>query len=322
MKLLNKLFSIKRDNHTKYITIFGLKLKITDKIKRIEAQNRKIMYLIHKYCPAEKRADALTDWYFETTGERLDLNNPKTFNEKIQWLKLYDSTPLKTKLADKYLVRDWVKEKIGEEYLIPLLGVWDRAEDIDFDKLPNQFVLKCNHGCAYNIIVKDKSKLNINKTKEQLNKWMMEDYSFKNGFEMQYSDITPKIIAEEYMETKNGLTDYKVWCFNGEVYYIQYISEREKYYKMAFFDKNWDRQDFISNHKALNYDIAKPKNLDKLIELSEILSNEFKYVRVDFYILDDGSIKFGEMTFTPASGILNWQPKSKNLELGDLINLK
>lgn len=121
----------------------------------------KLMYRMHEYCPDEKRAAAIKDWYFEYTGETLNLDNPKTFNEKIQWLKLYDSTPLKTRLADKYAVRDWVKEKIGEQYLLPLLGVWDRFEDIDFDKLPQKFVLKCNHGSGYNIIVRDKTKTDM-----------------------------------------------------------------------------------------------------------------------------------------------------------------
>jgi len=121
---------------------------------RISQLQARLTYKIHEYCPDEKRAIALKDWFFERTGEALNLDDPQTYNEKIQWLKLYDSTPVKTRLADKYAVRDWVKEKIGEQYLVPLLGVWDRFDDIDFDKLPEKFALKCNHGSGYNIILK------------------------------------------------------------------------------------------------------------------------------------------------------------------------
>jgi len=128
---------------------------------RISALRSKLMYKIHEYCPDEKRAIALKDWFFENTGETLNLDDPQTYNEKIQWLKLHDSTQVKVRLADKYAVRDWVKEKIGEQYLIPLLGVWDKFEDIDFDSLPQKFVLKCNHGSGYNIVVTDKAKLDL-----------------------------------------------------------------------------------------------------------------------------------------------------------------
>ena len=127
------------------------------------------MSRIHEYCPDEKRAVALKEWYFDATGETLNLDNPQTCNEKIQWLKLYDSTPLKSRLADKFAVRSWIKEKIGEQYLVPLLGVWDRFDDIDFDSLPQKFVLKCNHGSGYNIIVTDKSKFDLGGGKTSYN---------------------------------------------------------------------------------------------------------------------------------------------------------
>ena len=139
----------------------GLERQAQDFNSRINGIYAKLMYRIHEYCPDEKRAVALKDWYFEKTGETLNLDNPRTFNEKIQWLKLYDSTPIKTLLADKYAVRGWIKEKIGAKYLVPLLGVWDSFDDINFNTLPERFVLKCNHGSGYNIIVKDKSKLDL-----------------------------------------------------------------------------------------------------------------------------------------------------------------
>ena len=148
--------------------------------------------------------EELKDWYKRRTKKELDLENPKTFNEKIQWLKLYDSTPIKTKLADKYLVREWVKEKIGEEYLVPLLGVWDKFDDIDFDKLPDKFVLKCNHGCGWNLIVTDKSKIDKVEAKKKFDKWMNTNFAFCNGLELHYKNIQPKIIAEEYLENNGG----------------------------------------------------------------------------------------------------------------------
>ena len=321
MAFLNKIFSIKKDGYTKHITILGIKIKRTNRIKKLEEEIKKLKCKLYKYCPNEKRADAMKDWYYERTGEVLNLENPKTFNEKIQWLKLYDSTPIKTRLADKYLVREWVKEKIGEEYLIPLLGVWDKAEDINFDKLPKQFVLKCNHGSGYNIIVKDKSKINVNKIRKQLNEWLNEDFAFKYGFELHYSDIPRKIIAEEYISNGKDLYDYKIWCFDGKAMYIQFLSERKQNLKMAFYDTNWIKQDFVYSYEYDKKVIKKPESLKKLLLLAEKLSEGFLHVRVDFYILNNGDIKFGEMTFTSLSGTCKWNPQRSNKMLGDLIQM-
>jgi glycosyltransferase involved in cell wall biosynthesis len=260
-------------------------------------------------------------WYKERTGEELNLQNPKTFNEKIQWMKLYDSTPLKTRLADKYLVRDWVAEKIGEEYLIPLLGAWDSFEDIDFDKLPERFVLKANHGYNWNYIVKDKSTFDKNDARAKFAEWLNTNFAFK-GLEIQYMNIPPKIIAEEYLENGDSdLYDYKVFCFGGKAESIMYLSERKQGLKMAFFDLEWHKLPFTYSYPRNEADIAKPKNLDLLIKLAEKLSAGFPHVRVDFYILNDGSLKFGEMTFTTANGMCKWNPPEQNRIYGDLIKL-
>ena len=264
----------------------------------------------------------LQKWYKKKTGKTLDIDNPKTYNEKIQWLKLYDSTTLKSELADKYKVREWVKEKIGEEYLIPLLGVWDSFDDIDFDKLPNKFVLKCNHGCGFNLIVKDKSKLDIKKAKKKVNKWLSKDYGYK-GCELHYLKIPKKIIAEEYIEnTKGDLFDYKIWYFNGKAHYIQFLSERNtKGLKMAFYDRDWQKQNFVYSHPLDKKNIEKPKNLDLLLSLAEKLAKGFNHVRVDFYITNDGKIYFGEMTFTSCSGICKWKPQNTDFYFGNLFEL-
>ena len=263
----------------------------------------------------------LVQWYKKKTKKKINIENPKTFNEKIQWLKLYDYTPLKTQLTDKYLVKEWVKSKIGEKYVIKLLGSWDSFDQINFDLLPNQFVIKTNHGAGYNIIVKDKSKLNIKNARKKINKWMKTDYCFKSGFEFQYLNIKRKIIAEEYLENnKNELYDYKVFCFDGKVDTIAFFSERKKRVKLAFYDLNWNKL----NYTFYGYDkkiMPKPKNLDELIKLSEILSQGFAHVRVDFYILNDGSIKFGEMTFYTHSGTAHWRPAKVDKIYGKKLKL-
>lgn len=293
------------------------------KINGQNARYQTLIYKIYRYCPDDKRPLAMKDWFYEHTGEQLDLGNPQTYNQKIQWLKLYDSTPVKARLSDKYQVREWIKEKIGEEYLIPLLGVWDNFDDIDFNKLPDKFALKCNHGSGYNIIVKDKSKLDLAAVRRKVNTWMNEDYSFKFGFELQYTLIPRKIVIEQYIENKNDdLYDYKFWCFDGEVKYIEFISGRyTNQKKLAFYDINWQKQNFLSDRAVLDDDvIEKPGNFDLMVKLAETLSKGFNHVRVDFYDVNN-KIYFGEMTFTTNSGVCPWQPKEEDLEFGKMIKL-
>lgn len=279
-------------------------------------------YEYYKNLPSERYAEELCEWFKRVTRDTLDLDNPKTFNEKIQWMKLYDSTPLKTQLADKYLVREWVKEKIGEEYLIPLLGVWDTFDEIDFDQLPDSFVLKANHGCGWNIIVKDKSIFDVEEAKRRFDLWMSTNFAFRAGFELHYMNIKPRIIAEEYLENgNNDLYDYKVFCFGGVAYSVMFLSERKTGLKMAFYDREWNKLPFVYSHPKNEDVVPKPQKIEQMIELAEKLSKGFAHVRVDFYVLNDGSIKFGEMTFTSASGNCKWDPPEQNLIYGNLINL-
>lgn len=272
----------------------------------------------------EPYKQALQIWYQKVTGTYLNLDNPRTFNEKIQWLKLYDSTPIKTRLADKYLVREWIKEKIGEKYLIPLLGVFDKFEDIDFNKLPNRFVIKCNHGSGWNIIVKDKSKLDLRTIKEKLDKWLHTNFAFLAGYELHYKNMSPKIIIEQYKEDDSGdLRDYKFLCFNGKVKYIWVDGERYSEHKRNLYDLEWNLIDKkIGEGKIYpNIDYCpKPHNLNKMIEFATLLSKGFPFVRVDFFE-SNKQLYFGEMTFTSASGIHLTEPKSFILELGNLIKL-
>ena len=282
----------------------------------------KIDYNFLRCLPPERYPEILKRWFKEKTKQDLNLDNPKTFNEKTQWLKLYDNTDLKTRLADKYLVRDWIKEKIGDEYLIPLLGVWDNFDDIDFDHLPKSFVLKTNHGCGFNIIVKDKSKFDVADAKKKINKWLKTNFALCNGLELQYGDIKPKIIAETYLENGNDdLYDYKVFCFNGKPNCVMYLSERRIGLKMAFYDLKWNKLPFVYSYPMNKENIQKPEKLDLMIQLAEKLARDFAFVRVDFYVLNDGSIKFGEMTFSSASGHCTWNPQTQNDKFGALLTL-
>ena len=266
--------------------------------------------------------DELVKWFYTRTAEKFEISNPVTFNQKIQWIKLFDIDDKKVLLADKYRVRSWVADTIGEKYLIPLIGVWKKADDIDFDKLPNKFALKCNHGSGWNIIVNDKNIINKTDVINKLNTWMNSNFAYHSGFELQYRNIPPRIIAEAYIENDNGgVNDYKCYCFDGKLHYIQFLTDRKNGLRMAYFNKEWELQPFVNNHPPVDYSVPKPDNLDELIYISEKLSQGFAFVRVDFYRLNSGEFKFGEMTFTPASGTQDWRPEETNYMLGSLLNI-
>lgn len=279
-------------------------------------------YLYDANLSSDQYEAALKKWYQERTGLKLNLDNPQTFNEKIQWIKLHDITQYTTLLTDKLAVREWIKEKIGEEYLIPLIGAWDKFDDIEIEKLPKCFVLKCNHGCAWNEIVTDKLNWDVQSAKKKFDRWINTNYAFRGGLQLQYKDIVPKIIAEEYMENEAGdLYDYKFWCFNGKVEFIMFLSERKKGLRMNNYDRNWNLLPFFTGNYLNNKrKIKPPKKLEEMIALAENLSEGFRYVRVDLYLLNDGSIKFGEMTFTPRNGVCKWSNSDIDRYLGSLIN--
>lgn len=261
-------------------------------------------------------------------GSKPDLDNPKTFGEKIQWLKLYYHNPILTKLADKYRVREYVAEKIGEDYLIPLLGVWDKPEDIDFDKLPEQFVLKVNWGSGQNIIVKDKSKFDSAKAIKKLNKWIKNEQNhYYYAFEWAYKNIKPKIIAEKYMEQIDGqLYDYKLFCFNGNPYCVYVAKDNVQGQvgtgcKISFWDLNWNKLPLLyGKHQPVDCVIEKPSNWKQMIELAKALSKGFPFVRVDLYNIK-GKIYFGEFTFYPGAGCNLIKPKEWENKFGEMIKL-
>ena len=262
--------------------------------------------------------------FYVTMGYPLDLNNPQTFNEKLQWLKLYDRKPEYTMMVDKYKVREYIKEKLGEEYLIPLLGVWDKAEDIDFDKLPNQFVLKCNHNSGLGMyICKDKSKLTqkeIKVIRKNLTKGLQQDY-YLTGREWPYKNVPRKIIAEKYMEDETGqLRDYKFYCFNGEPKIIMINSDREiGKTKADYFDMDFNWLDLKWGYEHADVKPLKPTNFEKMKELAVVLSKDIPELRVDFYEVNN-KIYFGELTFFDGSGFDKIEPKEWDKKIGDWID--
>lgn len=240
---------------------------------------------------------------------------PQDLQRKDAVLKLYGHLDEQRDLVDKYKVRDWIREKVGEEYLIPLLGVWDRFDEIDFDKLPDRFVLKTNHGAGWNYIVQDKSKLDKADAKAKFDLWTKLNFTYyQGGLELQYEHIQPKIIAEQFIENDGGdLYDYKLCCFDGEPKVIIYIMNRyvDADERIICFDTDWNVLPFnLFTPLEQPDDIPRPKNLEKMVEVARTLSQGIPFVRVDLYALNDGTIKFGEMTFTTYSGIARGTPRA------------
>lgn len=271
-----------------------------------------------------ERVKALKTFFYSKTGYPLDVANPQTFNEKINWMKLFYRNDLMTKIVDKYEFKNYIRERLGDGYTVPLLGVWDNVDDIDFDKLPNQFVLKCNAQSdgKFIKIIRNKEVLNIDTLKTEMRNWLIPEKTLKKSFCWAYNNVPLKILAEEYIENfDNDLYDYKLWCFNGEVKYIQFLSERNtKGLKMAFYDKEWKKQDFVYNYPLDKKTMPKPENLDKMISLAEQLAKEFPHVRVDFYDINN-KLYVGEMTFYSMGGYCKFTPKRMDAEFGELLNL-
>lgn len=257
-------------------------------------------------------------------NQELSLEHPKTFNEKLQWLKLYNRKTSYTTMVDKYKVREYIRERLGEKYLIPLLGVWNNPEEIDFDILPNQFVLKCNHNSGLGMsICKDKVLFDFAKAKKDLRRGIRENYYQKNR-EWPYKDVPRKIIAEQYMKSDaGGLTDYKIHCFNGEPKLILVCKDRflETGLTEDFFSIDWEHLDIRRpKHPNASAPIKKPEELDEMLRLAAILSKDIPFLRVDFYIVDH-KIYFSELTFYPASGFDKFVPEIWDNILGDWLKL-
>ena len=283
-------------------------------------QNKKQSELIHNMNQNEVE-NYIADLYKKWIGHPLVWNNLQTWTEKMQWEKIYDDDPRKVICADKYAVRQWVADKIGEEYLIPLVGVWDKYEQIDFKSLPEKFVMKTNHGSGDVVIIRDKSDMSFAdriSLKRKMQTALQTDFGAVLG-ELHYSLIPPKIIAEEIIGKEGqDLRDYKFLCFNGKAYYCCVDFERFTTHKRNVYDLNWNLQSWNTGDYE-NYlgEFPKPKNFEKMVELVEALAKDFSHLRVDFYNID-GTIYFGEMTFTSASGLHKFTTEESDLMLGNL----
>ena len=256
-------------------------------------------------------------------GKKLNLKNPKTFNEKLQWLKLNDKDPKYAKMVDKYEAKKYVGDIIGEEYIIPTYGVYDNFDEINFDSLPNSFVIKCTHDSGGVAICKDKKTFDKKSAKEKIEKSLERNY-FNEGREPVYKYVKPRIIVEKYMEDKKQkeIVDYKFFCFNGEPK-IMYISDgsHTENQSIAFFDMDYNLLDIEREDYKKMVDIPlKPKNFEKMKEFSRILSKNMYHLRVDFYEIN-GHLYFGELTFITCSGLIPFKKQEYDELLGSYLDI-
>ena len=283
---------------------------------------RSLNYLFNHFGIAMPDSFLLSVRYLTVFHEPLHLKNPKTFNEKIQWLKLYDRNPEYHAMADKYAVRTYIGRVLGEKYLIPLLGVWQKAEDIDFKSLPDQFVLKCTHDSQSIVICHDKAKLDKEEAVRRLGEALKIDYSVL-GREWAYHGIKPCIVAEELLTDESGddLKDYKVFCFNGEPKFIQVDYDRFKGHKRRLYTTDWNLMETkITYPDDADLIMPKPIFLDELLKISKKLSKDIPFLRVDCYITEK-QIYFGELTFYPGCGFEPITPDTDDALWGEWLKL-
>jgi len=257
-------------------------------------------------------------------GKKLNLENPREFNEKIEWYKVFYRPKILNQLVDKYEVRSYVEEKIGAQYLNELYAVYDDANQVNFDSLPNKFVVKANHTNSDNLIVTDKDSLGKKKAVKRFKKWLSKNQYYRKGQEWAYKDVKPKLVIEKFLKekNKNTLVDYKFYCFNGIPKFIDVHIDREEDHKQGCFDLEFNLLPFgkSKSYKSISSDIEKPNNLDEMVKLSAILADKFPFVRVDFYSVNSKSV-FGEMTFYPSDARTTFYPDEYNLIIGDYFKL-
>ena len=258
--------------------------------------------------PEKAYAAMVSAIHYEATGIYPNLVSPKSFNEKIMISMISAPQKIKTNLTDKFKVRSWVSDKIGDKYLIPLIDHWNNVGDITWQRLLSKYAIKLNHGCGLNIISDGRAEVNIGLAKRKLKTWTKCNHGYIT-YERHYVPIKNHVICEEYIENANNdVYDYKVICFHGEPKYIMFLSQRKKGLRMLFFDLDWNVMPFVYSFPRGEEIPPKPSRLGEMLELTRILCKEFDHVRVDWYVLNDGSIKFGEMTFTSAGGHARWNP--------------
>lgn len=289
-------------------------------------RNREIEYMLMSCLRFVPDSLYLKILYRIKTGKKLNLSNPQTFNEKIQWLKLYDRNPAYTEMVDKYEVKKYIAEKIGAKYLIPTLGVWEKFEEIDFDCLPEQFVLKCTHDSGGLVICRDKSKFDRKKSRRKLAGSLRSNYYYIFR-EWPYKHVKPRIIAEKYMTESGKIVpeDYKVYCMNGVPKYIAVMHNRfqeKKALSETVYDVNWRPQNFsFDEHFSVSGEIQeRPERLEELLRIAAVLCQDMPQVRLDFYIIDN-QIYFGEITFYTASGLQRMIPPEMDRVIGEMLEI-
>lgn len=264
--------------------------------------------------------------YKRDYGSYISWNNPQRFDEKMQWLKLYYRKPIMVKLVDKYEVKKYVEKKIGAEYIIPTLNIYNTFDEIDFSKLPDQFVLKCTHDSGGNVICKNKKLLDQKIARTKIEGSLKKNFYYLMR-EWPYKHVRPRILAEEFITdaVHQDLIDYKFYCFNGIPKYCQIITNRSTNEAIDFFDENWIHQDFVGLNPTCKNNpdcsnMSKPMNYDKMLDMARTLAMDFPFVRIDFYNVN-GKIYFGEITFFPAGGFGVFTPNEWNYKLGEMIIL-
>lgn len=331
---LNNFLFIKKEKYHTIINLFGIKLKFISK-KALLGELKNLQYFMQRMqIPTLYLADLTNNqkiWYlsqrfFEECGYFPNLKNPKSFNEKINWMKLNYYNPLEQRCIDKYEFKNYIKEVLGEGYTIPLLGVYDNVNDIQFEKLPRSFVIKITTlGSGVGVkIIKNKAKLNVDKIKYELDN-LMQDWNSIYWYCLSrgYKDIKPRIIAEEYIEQENGqLCDYKFHCFHGEIKIILAVKDRifGKGHKMSFLTPDWKELNIHRGDANLITKVEKPAAFDEMVKIAQKLSAPFPFVRVDFYNAK-GKVYVGELTFTPMGGFGKYVPEKWDYILGEWLDL-
>ena len=260
--------------------------------------------------------------YWIVFHKKLDISNPMTFNEKIQWLKLYDRRPEYTIMVDKYTAKEYARRIIGERYIIPNLGVWEHFDDIDFDSLPQKFVLKCTHDSGGVVVVRDKEKFDRRLAKKKIEKSLKKNFYYI-GREWQYKNVKPRIIAEKWIgSTNDSISDYKFLVFDGKVkaFYITYDRGKDSGTRIDVFDRNCNRILMKWGYENSDYEFTRPPNFEEMIRLAEVMGKGFIHIRVDFYNIN-GNIYIGELTFHTWSGFERIIPEKWDYEFGKWIKL-
>lgn len=279
-------------------------------------------FLIRRIAPLYRNDEKYLKWYYFWNMHKFpNLKCPKTFNEKLTWLKLHDKHPEYTPLVDKYAVKSYVAEKAGEKYVIPTLGVWDKVEDIDFNTLPQQFVLKTTNDSGGILICRDKNQLNYEQAQKRLKKALRRHFYAENR-EYPYMDVKPRIIAEKLLEVEPGQTinDYKFFCFDGEVKMLFVATDRPKDTRFDFFDLDFNHLPVKQGHPLADKPIEKPEGFEEMKELARTLSQGFPHVRVDLYDIN-GQVYFGELTFFHFSANMPFEPEEWDYKMGEWLKL-